>query len=95
MTVESAADRLIMLADFGESCTSGSVAFTAIFDNEYIDVGQGNVSLETSTPMLTARTADVSTLAHDATIKRSGISYKLRGIHPDGTGITTLILEVI
>jgi len=104
MSVESAADRLAMLADFGLSCrltlaAGGRVNFTAILDNEYAAAELlGDVGVETSVPMLTCRAADISDAAHGDAVRITAedgtkTNYTIRGIHPDGTGVTVLMLE--
>jgi len=44
-------------------------------------------------PKLLVRTADVSTAVEDDTIVTGGVTYKIKVVQPDGTGMTTLILE--
>jgi hypothetical protein len=104
MAVESAADRLSMLADFGLACrityaTGGRKDITAILDNEYAAAElTGEVALETTVPILTARTADLSAAAHGDAVRVTDedgtrTNYTIRGLHPDGTGVTQVILE--
>ena len=99
MAVETAADRLIMLTDFGQtvsytpSCGSAGDV-TAIVDNDYeaVDVG-GSVAFAIQRPRLTARTADVSTAAEGDTVSYGGDNYIVRVVMADGTGITELLIE--
>ena len=99
MTVESAGDRLELLADFGVACkhtlASGLVkSLTGIFDNEFGEQLAGaSVGIETQVPMITVRSADVTSAAHGDAIEVDAVDYKIRGIHPDGTGMTILVLE--
>lgn len=99
MAVETADDRLIMLADFGVAATFTPVggagsAITVIFDNEYqaVDTG-GGVSFAVTQPRVTARTADVSGATEGATLAIGGVTYTIRVVMPDGTGITEMMLE--
>lgn len=99
MAVETAADRLIMLTDFGQTVSytpSGGSAsdVTAIVDNDYeaVDVG-GSVAFAIQRPRLTARTADVSTAAEGDTVSYGGDNYIVRVVMADGTGITELLIE--
>lgn len=99
MAVETADDRLILLADFGEAATFTPVGGTAssitvIFDNAYeaVDVGGGSTFAVTQ-PRVTARTADVPGATEGATLAIGGVTYTIRVVMPDGTGITEMMLE--
>jgi len=100
MAVETADDRLILLADFGVAATftpaggGASTALTVIFDNAYeaVDVGGGSTFAVTQ-PRVTARTADVSGATEGATLAIGGVTYTIRVVMPDGTGITEMMLE--
>jgi len=50
--------------------------------------------VESTEPTLLARTADVSSLAHGDTLTISAVNYTVRGIQPDGTGMTQIMLSV-
>jgi hypothetical protein len=97
--VESAADRLIVLADFGEQVTytpvnGGCKKVTAIFDQVYesVEVG-GSVPFALSQPRLTVRTSDVSGVAEGDSFLIRSFNYKVTIVMSDGTGITELALE--
>lgn len=99
MPVETAADRLILLADFGEtvqyiSSVGKTTNITAIFDNQYtgLDAG-GSVEVSKVQPRLTIRTADVPNIEQDDTFIVRGVLYDPAVIMPDGTGITEIALE--
>ena len=94
MTVESASDRLIMLADFGVATVWNGNTFAAIFDNDYQDaeVG-GSIVFAVSQPRLTCRSADINGAAEGDAITVAGVSYIVRVIMNDGTGVAVLILE--
>lgn len=99
MPVETAADRALMIADFGESVTFMPVGkrktnITAIFDNQYqsVDAG-GTVSFAVVQPRLTVRSADIPNATEgDSFIVRSTL-YKIVILMDDGTGITEIALE--
>jgi hypothetical protein len=100
MAVESAADRAIFLSanDFGQSATfthsTTTTTIYGIFDNEYVEVDLGGqVNFASVQPKFLVRTADVSTAVEDDTIVTGGVTYKIKVVQPDGTGMTTLILE--
>ena len=100
MPVETADDRLIMLADFGVAASftpaggGAPSAITVIFDNAYeaVDAGGGSTFAVTQ-PHVTARTADVSGATEGATLAIDGVTYTIRVVMPDGTGITEMMLE--
>lgn len=99
MAVETADDRLIMLADFGVSATftpvGGSASnITVIFDNNYeaVDTG-GGVAFAMQQPRVTCRSSDVTGVSEGATMVIESVNYIVRVVMPDGTGITELMLE--
>jgi hypothetical protein len=99
MAVETADDRLVMLADFGVTATYTPVGGQAasvvgIFDNAYeaVDAG-GNVPVALTQPHFTCRTADVPNAADGDALVVSGVSYIIRVVMQDGTGISDLLLE--
>jgi hypothetical protein len=99
MAVETAADRLVMLTDFGQSVTytvqGGSPAtITAIFDNQFIEVDSGGtVGFAIQQPKLTCRTSDVVNCTEGDTFVVSGVTYLSRVVQDDGTGMTEIVLE--
>ena len=95
MSVETAADRTALLADYGTTVTKTDAStFTAIFDNDFLAVDLDESEVESTEPTLLARTADVSGLAHGDSLTISAVSYTVRGIQPDGTGMTQIMLSV-
>lgn len=81
-----------LLRDFGTSVTLPSAAvITAIFDADYVAVG--DMAVESSGPVLTCRTADVSGLSLGQSVTIDAQAYTVRSIQPDGTGVTVLRLE--
>lgn len=99
MAVESAADRLVFLADFGQSVTytvqgGSSATITVIFDNQFIEVDSGGtVGFAVQQPRLTCRTQDVSNCTEGDTFVISGTTYLSRIVQDDGTGMTEIVLE--
>ena len=98
--VETATDRSALLQDFGESATwtpssGGSAAtLTALFQKEHEEVDTGGaVSVVMSHPRVTCRTADVSTAAEGDSFAIGGVTYTVRVVMDDGTGMTQLVLE--
>ena len=95
MSVETAADRSALLNDYGTTVTKADTStFTGIFDNDFLAVDLDESEVESTEPTLLARAADVSSLAHGDTLTISAVSYTVRGIQPDGTGMTQIMLSV-
>jgi hypothetical protein len=103
MPVEVLADRRVLIADFGVSCTGtltggGSVTFTAIYDAQHaLEEAGGFVAFSVDQPRLTCITSDISTLNEGDTVtvpvEGTDVDCTIRVIMPDGTGITELALE--
>ena len=98
MPVETAADRLVMLNDFGVNCTytpdgGAPVVILTILLNDYYAVETGTVSVEVNQPIAVIRTADAAAISHNDIMVIEGITYKVVNIRPDGTGISEIQLE--
>lgn len=98
MAVETANDRAIMLADFGQLATfthgATTTTITGIFDNDFIQVDMGgSVGVALQEPKFFVRSADVSSAVEDDTLVTDGVTYKIKVVQADGTGMTVLVLE--
>jgi hypothetical protein len=60
-----------------------------IFDRPYIDTQE----VSGYQPSLTCRSTDIDNVLEDDPVMIDGVSYRVSGVEPDGTGITKLILE--
>lgn len=90
MPLESDADRLSYLQAFGEQITVNAQTLWAVPDNAYIDA----LDIAAGTrPQAIVRTADVPSIAPGQTVVMQGTQYSVAEIQPDGTGMTTLILQ--
>lgn len=83
--------------DFGVSATYQKTGFAdvtieVIFDSEYFQSEYG-VGVETETPFALAKENDLTNVAHGDGLIISSVTYKIRGIEPDGTGLVKLKLE--
>lgn len=76
---------------FAVTATSGASSFPVIFDNDYQASLGGFV--EGASPQCMARTSDVSALVQGSAITIEAVAYLVREVRPDGTGVTTLLLE--
>ena len=72
--------------------TLNGVAVAAIFDNGSV-VSQGGVGMITTDPVLTLATSDVPASPDGKPAVIAGVSYRVVGHQPDGTGVSTLTLE--
>lgn len=81
------------VADFADTATLDGADVAGIFDGAYIDP----LDVESSGPVFTLATSSAAGVAHGSTlIVASGFgagTYKVRGVQPDGTGVTVLKLE--
>lgn len=101
MAIETDVERSIFFGadDFGVAATytpAGGVAksVNGIFDNNHapVDVG-GQVPFSVSAPQFHCRTSDITGVENGDSLVVSGVSYIIRDIMPDGTGLTILDLE--
>ena len=99
MTVETAADRAFMLADFGVEATfdtpdSSHKTIKGVFDNDYEAVNAGgSMDFAITRPRFYCRAADVLDVEEGDDLEIDKVSYKIRVVMPDGTGMTELLLE--
>jgi hypothetical protein len=92
--IDTDADRLALLMDFGVSATFNGNTITGILDNEYegVDVG-AEVEFALSTFKFTCRTSDIPNVAFGNQITINSVVYNIVVIMPDGQGMTELQLE--
>jgi len=87
--IETDADRLAFLSILGQTVTVNGNPISAIFDAEYISP----LNVASTNPVLTCRSIDVASVVRGNASVVGAVNYTVRGIEPDGTGITLLILE--
>lgn len=74
-----------------ETMTIGLTAVDGMFTNETVIVD----FVESRKPVFICKSADVQFVSRGSTATTSNAAvYKVRGIQPDGTGMTKLILEL-
>ena len=70
-----------------------TISINGIFDAEYLSVdGDGSVGVSSNTPIFACKTADIGN-SHLADLVVNGKTYKVVEHRPDGTGVSTLILQ--
>lgn len=101
MAVETDIERAIFVSadDFGVTATytpsGGSpVSISGIFDSDYqeVDAG-GGVGFAVKQPRFHTPTTNVASAAEGDTMTISGVSYVIRVVMEDGTGMTMLAIE--
>jgi hypothetical protein len=75
---------------FAVSATLAGVSVRGIFDNEYYEPMN---EVQGASPVFTLPTASASSAAHGQSLVIGATTYKVRGVEPDGTGVTRLRLE--
>jgi len=80
-------------ADFAVDATVNGQAVRGIFDNGFASAEVGLVGMSSARPMLTLPTAGLSADPVGQTAVVNGISYLVAVHQPDGTGVSTLMLE--
>ena len=102
MAVETADDRAIFLSadDFGTTVLYqdylGNVSnVVGIFDNDFIEVDAGGgVGYALQQPRFVCRTADMPNAKENEILTINGLDDIIRVVQPDGTGMTTVVVEV-
>lgn len=93
--IESSADRLSMLADYGVSATiNGTSVVTGIFDDKFLMVDDLSLNIESSEPQFLCRTSDLTGIADGMTAVINGTNYIITTLEPDGTGFTVITLHL-
>lgn len=99
MPVETSADRIALLADFGVDATftpSGGSATTVkvIFDKDFqeADAG-GSITFAIEVPRALGRTSELGSAAEGDALVIDGVDYQILVVMPDGQGMTELRLE--
>lgn len=69
------------------------VEIDGIYDNEFILLDTEMNAVATTDPNVMVVTEDVSSLSQHDLVEISGVSYTVKEIQPDGTGMTTLMLS--
>ena len=75
--------------EMADDATIGSATVAGIFENQFVEVN----GIEGVRPVFTCAAAEIAKVEHITTIKVKDYTYKVAGIQPDGTGLTSIILE--
>lgn len=76
-------------AELATAATMDGAAVTGIFDNAYTEV----FGMASRDPMFTLPSASAASATQSSVLVLGGVSYRVTSVQPDGTGVTTLLLE--
>jgi hypothetical protein len=76
-------------ADFAVSATLGAATFPVIFDRAHLEA----MGINGTQPMCMGKTSNLGSAARGASITVNGASFTVLDNQPDGTGMTTLLLQ--
>jgi hypothetical protein len=82
-------DLSVFFADFNTTATLDGAAVDVIFDNAYADP----LGVATRQPQAMLTTASAAAATQASVLVVGGVTYRVRSMEPDGTGVTTLTLE--
>ena len=85
-------DTTAFFADFGQPATIGGQTVTGIFDNAHTLGAVGDFGASTTQPRLTCATPQVPANPVGQAVVVTGQSYVVEEHHPDGTGLSVLLL---
>lgn len=85
-------DTTAFFADFGQPATVGGQAVQGIFDNAHALGAVGDFGAATAQPRLTIPTAQVPASPVGQAVVVAGQGYAVEEHHPDGTGVSVLLL---
>ena len=75
---------------FAQSATLDGVTVAGIFDSPYLQAFDGIAS---AAPSFTLPSTSAASATSASVLVLAGTSYRVRSVQPDGTGISTLVLE--
>ncbi len=78
-------------SEFATVVNIAGVDVDVIFDDGYQAALSGFI--DSSAPSIVGPTVTLSSLLQGSAITVNSIAYKVASVHPDGTGVSTLILE--
>lgn len=82
-----------LLATFGEAITIAGVAKTGIYSGPYEEVAMQGGAVEGYAPHVLVKNADAAGVTHGTAVVARGVTYYVVNIHPDGEGMTALVLS--
>lgn len=86
-----AEDLSVFFRDFGAQATLGAASVRGVFDNAFEDAG--SLGVFGTQPIFTCATGDLAGVQVGQSATVQAVAYRIVGIEPDGTGISTVRLE--
>ncbi len=86
-------DLNVFFSDFGVDATWNGKDFQVLFHNPYEAAVLFGQDIESKGPYVEVKDSDVEEIAQGDDFRVNDTDYKVRGIQPDGTGITVLKLS--
>ena len=81
-------------SDFATQAALGGAAVLGIFTEPYAVGSVGGLGMATGKPTFELASSDVPANPVGQTLQIGAVSYMVADAQPDGTGVTTLVLEV-
>jgi len=75
--------------ELAEEAKIGLSLVRGIMESQFVEVN----GIEGVRPVFTCAAKDVEKMVYKQTIQVKGITYKVAGVQPDGTGLKSLVLE--
>lgn len=75
--------------------TKRTILVSGIFDNDFLSVSGGEVQINSAGPAFTAQSSELTTIKTGDALIYEGVTYKIRRVEPDGTGISNIILNKV
>ena len=79
---------------FAQKAKLGGADVDVLFENEYVRSMVGTLGMATSQQAALVRTTQVGEAAEGQLLQIGDLQYTVAEHHPDGTGISVLLLEV-
>lgn len=79
--------------ELGDDAVYNGNSIDVQFYNEYDAAVIFDLEVESASPQAIARDSDIPNIAHGSEVTINSVVYKVRGVQPDGKGMTLLILS--
>ena len=86
-------EKMLDLDEFAQLVTVGGVDLAGIFDEPYSGLNVQTGEVASAAPQVMCRTAALPAVKPGDTVSAGGRQWRVTAVQPDGTGMTTLILE--
>ena len=79
--------------EFAVDVLYNSVTIQGIFDDAFVSGAEDGVGVITTDPQILMKTSDLSSIAQGDIMNVNSVDYKVAEWHPDGTGMTLVLLS--